>query len=84
MLDYLYHQMRQDFVCGRVPELHQSKVQSRTLGLVITDVVRHLIELGQNPQQGSYSFRSPPSPITCTPPVLTYGGGSLLRMEEEL
>ncbi|KAH7966577.1 hypothetical protein HPB49_017871 [Dermacentor silvarum] len=56
VLNYLYHQMRQDFVCGRVPELHQSKVQSRTLGLVITDVVRHLIELGQTPQQGSYSF----------------------------
>lgn len=56
VLNYVYHQMRQDFVCGRVPELHQSKVQSRTLGLVITDVVRHLIELGQTPQQGSYSF----------------------------
>lgn len=56
VLNYLYHQMRQDFVCGRVPELHQSKVQSRTLGLVITDVVRHLIEMGQTPQQGNYSF----------------------------
>uniref|UniRef100_A0A147BCV5 non-specific protein-tyrosine kinase n=1 Tax=Ixodes ricinus TaxID=34613 RepID=A0A147BCV5_IXORI len=55
-LNYVYHQMRQDFVCGRVPELHHNRVQHRTLGLVVTDVVRHLIEAGQNPQQGSFSF----------------------------
>ncbi|CAN8011661.1 unnamed protein product, partial [Ixodes pacificus] len=55
-LNYVYHQMRQDFVCGRVPELHHNRVQHRTLGLVVTDVVRHLIEVGQNPQQGSFSF----------------------------
>ncbi|KAM7285961.1 tyrosine-protein kinase JAK2 [Ixodes scapularis] len=55
-LNYVYHQMRQDFVCGRVPELHHNRVQHRTLGLVVTDVVRHLIEAGQSPQQGSFSF----------------------------
>ncbi|EEC01610.1 tyrosine protein kinase, putative [Ixodes scapularis] len=55
-LNYVYHQMRQDFVCGRVPELHHNRVQHRTLGLVVTDVVRHLIEVGQSPQQGSFSF----------------------------
>ncbi|XP_077554921.1 tyrosine-protein kinase hopscotch [Haemaphysalis longicornis] len=67
VLDYLYHQMRQDFVCGRVPELHQSKVQSRTLGLVITDVVRHLIELGQSPQQASFSFSDYMPPVLVGP-----------------
>uniref|UniRef100_A0A2R5LF78 Tyrosine-protein kinase n=1 Tax=Ornithodoros turicata TaxID=34597 RepID=A0A2R5LF78_9ACAR len=55
-LNYYYHQMRQDFLSGRVTELHHSKVQSRTLGLVVTDVARHLIEQGQSPQDGSYSF----------------------------
>lgn len=55
-LNYYYHQIRQDFLSGRVLELHHSKVQSRTLGLVVTDVARHLIERGQSPQDGSYSF----------------------------
>ncbi|XP_054715541.1 tyrosine-protein kinase JAK2-like [Uloborus diversus] len=54
---YYFHQVRNDFLDGKVPELMGRQLRERALGLVATDIIRLMLELKLTPDTMKYNSR---------------------------
>ncbi|KAG8180450.1 hypothetical protein JTE90_022795 [Oedothorax gibbosus] len=64
LLNYYFHQARNDFLEGRITELCQGQLRESALGLVATDIIRVMLEKQETPETMKLNSRN------FIPPVL--------------
>lgn len=55
--NYYFHQVRSDFLEGKIPELLGRQFRDSALGLVATDIIRLMLELKSSPDTMRYNSR---------------------------